>query len=72
MVVRLYVLRLELLQLSRMWDKRPGVAAWWERLRARASTQQAILKRMSGDGRAPFRELQPDPWLKVRGLLKAA
>jgi len=67
-----YVLRLELLQLSRMWDKRLGVAAWWERLRARASTQQAILERMSGTDWAPFRELQPDPWLKVRGLLKAA
>jgi glutathione S-transferase len=67
-----YVLRLELLQLSRMWDKRPGVAAWWERLRARASTQQAILERMSGTDWAPFRELQPDPWLKVRGLLQAA
>jgi glutathione S-transferase len=67
-----YVLRLELLQLSRMWGKRPGVAAWWERLRARASTQQAILDRMSEADWAPFRELEPDPWLKVRGLLKAA
>ncbi len=67
-----YILRLELLRLARIWDKRPGVAAWWERVRARPSTDQAILKRMTDADAAPFRNLEPDPWPKVRGLLQAA
>src|SRR5262249_3859192 len=41
-----YILRLELLRLTPLWDKLPGVAAWWERLRERPSTQDTIYKRM--------------------------
>jgi glutathione S-transferase len=67
-----YILRLDLLRLSRMWDSRPEVAAWWERMRARASTEQAIFKRMADADWAPFKSLQPDPWPKVRDLLAAA
>lgn len=67
-----YIVRLELLRLARMWDKRPGVAAWWERVRARPSTDQAIFKRMTDSDAAPFRNLEPDPWPKVRDLLDAA
>jgi hypothetical protein len=29
------VVRLEMLELSPMWDKKPGVAKWWERIKAR-------------------------------------
>ena len=67
-----YILRLELLQLSRMWDKRPGVAAWWERVRRRPSTGTAIFKRMMEADAAPFKNLQPDPWPKVRSRLPSA
>jgi len=67
-----YILRLDLLRLARIWDKRPGVAAWWERVRARPSTDQAILERMTDADAAPFRNLEPDPWPKVRDLLLAA
>ncbi len=67
-----YMLRLELLRLSRMWDRRPGVSAWWERVRQRSSTDEAIFRRMTDADAAPFRDLQIDPWIKVRELLEAA
>jgi glutathione S-transferase len=35
-----YILRLELLRLIPLWDKNPGVAAWWERLRNRPQRKQ--------------------------------
>jgi glutathione S-transferase len=67
-----YILRLELLRLSRMWDKRPGVAAWWRRMRERPSTQAAILRRMTEADAAPFKAIDLDPWPKVQVLLAAA
>jgi glutathione S-transferase len=67
-----YILRLELLRLSRMWDGHPGVASWWERVRRRPSAKEAIFERMTDADTAPFKNLQPDPWTKVRELLNAA
>jgi glutathione S-transferase len=67
-----YILRLELLGLSRMWDRHPGVASWWERVRRRPSTEEAIFERMTDADAAPFKNPQPDPWAKVRELLNAA
>jgi len=67
-----YILRLELLRLSRMWDRRPGVAAWWERVRQRSSTNTAIFNRMTDADAAPFKNLRPDPWPKVQEMLLAA
>jgi glutathione S-transferase len=67
-----YVLRLELLQLSRLWERYPAVGAWWERVRRRPSFEQAIAKRMTENDWAPFKSIQPDPWPKVRELLAAA
>jgi glutathione S-transferase len=67
-----YILRLELLQLSRMWDRRPGVAAWCERVPERPSTDTAIFRRMTEADAAPFKNLQPDPWPKVQEMLLAA
>jgi glutathione S-transferase len=64
-----YLIRLDLLKLSRMWAKRPGVAAWYERMRARPSIEQTIFQRMSEEDWAPFRTLDPDPWPKVSELL---
>jgi len=62
----------ELLRLSRMWDGRPNVAAWWERVRQRPSTDTAIFNRMMEGDAAPFKSLQPDPWPKVQEMLLAA
>ena len=67
-----YLLRLELLQLSRLWERFPGVGVWWERVRSRPSVEQAITKRMTENDWAPFKSIQPDPWPKVRELLAAA
>src|SRR5262249_28765550 len=40
-----YVLRLTLLGLSGLWDRYPGVGAWWQRVGTRPSVQQQIMKR---------------------------
>ena len=67
-----YILRLELLKLSRMWDSYPSVAEWWGRMRTRLSVKAAILDRMTEADAAPFTNFAPDPWPKVQELLKAA
>lgn len=67
-----YVLRLELVSLQKMWDKRPGVAAWWERVKALPSTQDTIFKRMTEKDWAPFKGIESDPWLQVAKLMHAA
>lgn len=67
-----YILRLELLKLSAMWDRYPAVAQWWNRMRSRSSVKATIFDRMSETDWAPFRNLAPDPWPKVQTLLKAA
>ena len=67
-----YILRLELLKLSGMWDRYPVVAEWWGRMRARPSVKATIFDRMSEADWAPFKNLAPDPWPKVQALLKAA
>jgi glutathione S-transferase len=67
-----YILRLELLKLSGMWERYPAVAEWWVRMRARLSVKAAIFDRMTEADAAPFKNLEPDPWLKVQQLLKAA
>jgi glutathione S-transferase len=67
-----YILRLELLKLGGMWDRYPAVAEWWARMRARPSVKAAIFDRMTDADAAPFKNLQPDPWPKVRKLLQAA
>ena len=67
-----YILRLELLKLSGMWERYPAVTEWWVRMRARPSVKAAIFDRMTEADAAPFKNLEPDPWPKVQQLLKAA
>lgn len=67
-----YILRLELLRLTPLWDKHPGVASWWERMRERPSTKATIFDRMTDADWAPFKNLAPDPWPLVQGALRAA
>ncbi len=64
-----YVLRLELLGLSRLWAGLPAVGEWWARVRARESTQTAIFSRMGDANWAPFKNLSPDTWPKVETLI---
>jgi glutathione S-transferase len=67
-----YILRLELLKLAGMWAEYPSIAAWWARVRERPSVRAAVFERMTETDWAPFRNLTPDPWPKVQGLLDAA
>jgi glutathione S-transferase len=66
-----YVLRLELVGLSQLWDRYPAVGAWWQRVRNRPSVEQQTMKRMTEGDWAPFKSIQADPWLKVRDMLAA-
>jgi glutathione S-transferase len=67
-----YILRLELLKLGAMWQGEPAITDWWARVQKRASVRATIFDRMHETDWAPFRNLSPDPWPKVRALLKAA
>lgn len=67
-----YILRLELLNLSAMWQREPVIADWWGRVRQRDSVKSAIFDRMQEADWAPFKNLTPDPWPKVQALLEAA
>ncbi|MFL6798610.1 MAG: glutathione S-transferase family protein [Xanthobacteraceae bacterium] len=67
-----YILRLELLRLSGLWNEYPAVTKWWQRMRERASVQEQLIKRMTEADAAPFKNLSPDPWPKVEQLLQAA
>jgi glutathione S-transferase len=67
-----YILRLELLKLDRLWAEYPALADWWARMRARPSVKAAIFDRMTEKDWAPFKNLAPDPWPKVKELLRVA
>jgi glutathione S-transferase len=67
-----YVWRLGMLRLQRMWDDRPGVAAWYERVRQRPSFATAVDKWLTEADRDRYANFQPDPWPKVQELLRAA
>jgi glutathione S-transferase len=66
-----YVLRLDLLRLARLWERRPGVASWYKQALARPSVKKEILERMTAEDHAPFRKLKeaPDPWPQVAAML---
>jgi glutathione S-transferase len=66
-----YVLRLDLLRMSGLWQQRPGVASWYKQALARPSVKKEILDRMTPEDHAPFQRLKdaPDPWPKVAALL---
>ena len=66
-----YIWRLDKLKLTRMWDERPGVAAWYERIRQRPSFKTAVEDWMTPADHERYAK-EPDPWPKVRELLKAA
>ena len=50
-----YILRLELLKLTGMWDRYPSVTEWWVRMRTRPSVKAAIFDRMTEADAAPFK-----------------
>ena len=66
-----YVWRLDKLKLARMWEDRPGVGRWYDRIRARPSFKTAVEDWMTPADHERYAK-EPDPWPKVRELLKAA
>jgi glutathione S-transferase len=66
-----YVWRLDKLKLSRMWERRPGVAQWYERIRARPSFKTAVEEWVTPADHERYAR-EPDPWPKVSALLRAA
>jgi glutathione S-transferase len=67
-----YVWRLEQLRLARMWDRRPGVAAWYRRMQERPSFDAAINRVVTEEDFQRYRSFEPDPWPKIGALLKTA
>jgi glutathione S-transferase len=66
-----YVWRLDKLKLACMWERRPGVAAWYERIRRRPSFATGIEEWVTAADHARYAG-EPDPWPKVREILHAA
>jgi glutathione S-transferase len=66
-----YVWRLDKLKLARLWDRRPGVAGWYERIRARPSFKAAVLDWLTPADIERY-DSAPDPWPKVEEILRAA
>ncbi len=66
-----YLWRLEKLKLARMWDKRPGVAGWFDRIRQRPSFALAVDRWVTPADADRYAAFQPDPWLKVCEILHA-
>jgi glutathione S-transferase len=66
-----YVWRLDKLKLARLWDDRPGVAAWYARIRQRPSFKIAVEDWVTPADHERY-AAGPDPWPKVREILVAA
>jgi glutathione S-transferase len=66
-----YVWRLDKLKLARLWDKRPGVAAWYERIRARPSFAKAVDPWLTPADAERYASA-PDPWPKVLEIMQPA
>ena len=64
------MVRLEMLKLARMWDHKPGVSEWWERVKSRPSYQSAITKWLRPEDIARYEKLA-DPWVDVSKNLAA-
>jgi glutathione S-transferase len=66
-----YIWRLDKLKLSPLWQDRPGIAAWYERVKARPSFKTAVDDWVTDADNARYAN-EPDPWPKVSALLQAA
>ena len=67
-----YILRLDLLKMARIWERKPRIAAWYVRMGERPSVKKEVLERMTPQDKTPFEKLEPDPWPKVQQILKAS
>jgi glutathione S-transferase len=66
-----YVWRLDKLKLARLWERRPAIGDWYDRIRARPSFKTAVEDWMSPADVERYASA-PDPWPKVQEILRAA
>ena len=62
-----YILRLKDLQLEFLWDRRPHIAAWFERLSKRRGYRQAF----TDWSNASYAELMKEKGIEAEGRIKA-
>jgi glutathione S-transferase len=67
-----YIWRLTKLRLSNLWDGRPNVTRWYERIQQRPSFEKAVEGWLTQAEHDRYATFQPDPWPKVQALLQAA
>jgi glutathione S-transferase len=66
-----YVNRLDMLQLSGLWtEKRPHLAAWWQRVKARPSFEPALMKYVPPALGELMRARGEEAWPRVRAILE--
>jgi glutathione S-transferase len=66
-----YLFRLEKLRLPRLWENRPGVTAWYARMKARPSFKTAVEDWLTPADHERYASF-PEPWPKVSQLVQAA
>ena len=66
-----YIWRLDQLKLAQMWEKRLGVAAWYDRMQQRPSFSIAVEAWMTPADIERYANFEPDPWPKVSEILQA-
>lgn len=59
-----YMVRLEMLRLSRLWEHKLAVAQWWQRVKSRPSYKTAITGWLRPEDLARY-EKMTDPWAEV-------
>lgn len=66
-----YVNRLDMLQLSGLWtERRPHLAAWWQRVKARPTFEPALLKFVPPPLFEIMRRHGGDAWPKVKAIVQ--
>jgi len=64
-----YVNRLDMLGMSEMWARRPGVTAWFERLQARPTFKPTFLDQCPEDLTRDLRVFGTESWREARALV---
>lgn len=64
-----YVNRAAMLKMDKLWNKRPGVAAWLARMRERTSFERAINQFVTDHERKIFDIPADETWLKANAIL---
>jgi glutathione S-transferase len=67
-----YLYRLEKLRMMQLWENRPGVTAWYARMKARPSFKTAVEDWLTPEDHERYASFQPEPWPKVSAIIKAA